>query len=88
MQKNIHPPYHAVVFRDVSCGATFLTRSTVTSNQTILWEDGNTYPLINLDISSASHPIYTGTQRTQSSEGRVAQFNKRFKRKTAEEQNP
>ncbi|MBE8718931.1 type B 50S ribosomal protein L31 [Cellvibrio polysaccharolyticus] len=80
MQKSIHPNYHPVVFRDVSCGFTFLTRSTCTSNQTIEWEDGNTYPLITLDISSASHPVYTGARQQQKAEGRIARFNSRFKR--------
>jgi len=78
MQANIHPNYDYVIFRDTSCGKTFRIRSTCTSKETIVWEDGKTYPLINLDISSASHPIYTGEQRQVSSEGRVARFNKRF----------
>ncbi|MCS2608589.1 type B 50S ribosomal protein L31 [Halomonas dongshanensis] len=86
MKKNIHPQYDYVVFRDTSCGETFRIRSTVTSNQTIEWEDGKTYPLIDLDVSSASHPFYTGEQRRVSSEGRVARFQQRFgalKRKTS-----
>lgn len=78
MKKNIHPSYDYVVFRDVSCDKTFRIRSTCKSNQTIVWEDGKTYPLINLDISSASHPVYTGEQRQAKAEGRVAQFSKRF----------
>ncbi|MCC4265810.1 type B 50S ribosomal protein L31 [Oceanimonas baumannii] len=78
MKKNIHPAYGYVVFKDTSCGKTFRIRSTCTSAETIVWEDGNTYPLVNLDISSASHPVYTGEQRQVGNEGRVAQFNKRF----------
>jgi len=78
MQKNIHPDYDYVVFKDTSCNRTFRIRSTCKSDQTITWDDGNTYPLINLDISSASHPVYTGEKRQAKSEGRVAQFNKRF----------
>lgn len=78
MKPGIHPAYGYVVFRDTSCGAAFLTRSTCTSNETIVWEDGKTYPLINVEISSASHPVYTGEQRKTNKEGRVARFNQRF----------
>ncbi|MDY4679988.1 MAG: 50S ribosomal protein L31, partial [Dialister sp.] len=51
MKKGLHPDYHPVVFRDIGADYSFLTRSTVTSNQTVKWEDGNEYPLINIDIS-------------------------------------
>ena len=68
-----------MVFRDLASGATFLTRSTVTSEKTIEWEDGNTYPVIDVEISSASHPFYTGKQRILDSAGRVEKFNQRFK---------
>ncbi|AFJ03712.1 LSU ribosomal protein L31p [Methylophaga frappieri] len=78
MRKDIHPDYDYVVFRDVSCGETFRIRSTCTSTETIVWQDGKTYPLINLDISSASHPVYTGQQQQNKSEGRVAQFKQRY----------
>ena len=57
MKQGIHPDYHSVVFRDISAGMTFLTRSTATSSKRIEWEDGNTYPLIDVDITSASHPL-------------------------------
>ena len=60
MKKGLHPDYHPVVFRDIGADYSFLTRSTATSNQTVKWEDGNEYPLINIDISSKSHPFYTG----------------------------
>ena len=56
MKKGIHPDYHPVVFRDIGADYSFLTRSTATSDQTVKWEDGNEYPLINIDISSQSHP--------------------------------
>ncbi|MEM7284308.1 MAG: type B 50S ribosomal protein L31 [Pseudomonadota bacterium] len=82
MKKEIHPDYGPVVFKDTSCGFAFLTRSTATSDATIEWEDGNTYPLINVEISSASHPVYTGEQRKTTSEGRIAQYQKRFGKKT------
>ena len=79
MKTDIHPDYAAVVFRDLASGATFLTRSTVSSDKTIEWEDGNTYPVIDVEISSESHPFYTGKQRILDSAGRVEKFNQRFK---------
>lgn len=79
MKAGIHPDYHTVVFRDLASGETFLTRSTVGSSKTIEWEDGNTYPVIDVEISSASHPFYTGKQRILDSAGRVEKFNQRFK---------
>lgn len=78
MRKNIHPDYDYVIFRDTSCGRDFRIRSTCKSDQTVVWEDGKTYPLISLDVSSASHPVYTGEKRQAKAEGRIAQFNKRF----------
>ncbi len=78
MKSEIHPEYTAVVFRDLASGATFLTRSTVTSEKTIDL-DGETYPVIDVEISSESHPFYTGKQRIMDSAGRVEKFNSRFK---------
>ncbi|MCH8613968.1 type B 50S ribosomal protein L31 [Arsenicicoccus dermatophilus] len=80
MKPDIHPDYHPVVFRDRSADFAFLTRSTATSSETIVWEDGNTYPLITVDVSSASHPFYTGKQRVMDSAGRVERFNRRYGR--------
>ncbi|GAA2246026.1 type B 50S ribosomal protein L31 [Herbiconiux moechotypicola] len=79
MKTEIHPTYEAVVFRDLASGATFLTRSTVSSSKTIEWEDGNTYPVIDVEISSESHPFYTGKQRILDSAGRVEKFKNRYK---------
>ncbi len=79
MKTDIHPTYAAIVFRDLASGATFLTRSTATSDKTIEWEDGNTYPVIDVEISSESHPFYTGKQRILDSAGRVEKFNSRYK---------
>ncbi len=79
MKTDIHPAYAPVVFRDLASGATFLTRSTVSSEKTIEWEDGNTYPVIDVEISSESHPFYTGKQRILDSAGRVEKFNSRYK---------
>ena len=78
MKTDIHPDYNAVVFRDLASGATFLTRSTVSSDKTIEL-DGVTYPVIDVEISSESHPFYTGKQRIMDSAGRVEKFNSRYK---------
>ncbi|MEX0374961.1 type B 50S ribosomal protein L31 [Spiribacter pallidus] len=78
MKKDIHPEYREVVFQDISSDFSFLTRSTVQTDDTIQWEDGNEYPLVKVEISSASHPFYTGKQRVLSSGGRVDQFRKRY----------
>ena len=79
MKADIHPEYAPIVFRDLTSGESFLTRSTRTSDKTIEFEDGNTYPVIDVEISSASHPFYTGKQRILASAGRVEKFNQRFK---------
>jgi large subunit ribosomal protein L31 len=79
MTSDIPPDSAPVVFRDLASGATFLTRSTVTSDKTIDWEDGNSYPVIDVEISSESHPFYTGKQRILDSAGRVEKFNTRYK---------
>ena len=78
MKSDIHPEYTDVVFRDLASGATFLTRSTVSSKKTIEL-DGTTYPVIDVEISSESHPFYTGKQRIMDSAGRVEKFNSRYK---------
>ena len=79
-KQGIHPPYHPVVFKDSSTGTTVITRSTMTSEQTIKMDDGNEYPLILLEITSDSHPFYTGTQRLIDTQGRVDKFRKRYNR--------
>lgn len=79
MKADVHPTYGPVVFRDLTSGVSFLTRSTLSSDKTIEWEDGQSYPVIDVEISSASHPFYTGKQRILDSAGRVEKFNKRFK---------
>jgi large subunit ribosomal protein L31 len=78
MKQGIHPDYHPVVFRDISADFAFLTRSTVTSDRTIDWEDGNTYPVVDVDVSSASHPFYTGRSRVLDTAGRVEKFRRRY----------
>lgn len=78
MKPDIHPDYHPIVFRDRQANFQFLTRSTMTSDQTIEWEDGNTYPVVDIEISSASHPFWTGRQRLIDTEGRVEKFYARY----------
>ena len=81
MKKGIHPDYRPVVFRDASADFAFLTRSTIKTSETIEWADGNTYPLIHLDISSASHPFFTGKQKLVDTAGRVEKFKRKYAKK-------
>ncbi|MFD3685356.1 type B 50S ribosomal protein L31 [Nocardiopsis sp. NPDC058631] len=81
MKPGIHPAYGPVVFRDRAGDFSILTRSTATSEKTIEWSDGNTYPLIDVEISSASHPFYTGNARVVDTAGRVERFQRRYQRK-------
>ena len=81
MKKDIHPDYKEVVFQDVQSDFKFLTRSTMTSDETIKWEDGKEYPLIKVEVSSASHPFYTGKKIFVDTAGRVEKFNQNYKAK-------
>lgn len=88
MKQHTHPENGPVVFRDGSAGTQFLTRSTIVSrlpagHAQITWEDGQTYPVVDVDISSASHPFWTGRGRVLDAEGRVAKFNRRYQRPAA-----
>ena len=78
MQTDIHPNYRSVVFQDTSSDLAFLTKSTIETSDTIEWEDGETYPLAKVEISSASHPFYTGKQILVDTTGRVERFRKRY----------
>ncbi|MFJ7155120.1 type B 50S ribosomal protein L31 [Streptomyces sp. NPDC101118] len=80
MKPGIHPAYGPVVFRDRAGGFAFLTRSTLaaTTTATVTWEDGGTYPVVDVEISSASHPFYTGTARVLDTAGRVERFQRRY----------
>lgn len=80
MKPDIHPDYHPVVFQDANTGKTFLTRSTATSAKTIKWADGNQNPLIVVEVSSDSHPFWTGSRRVLDSAGQVEKFNRRYGR--------
>lgn len=77
MKKDIHPTYRPVVFMDTSNGHQFITRSTVETKETIEVE-GTTYPLFKVEVSSASHPFYTGKKLFVDTAGRVEKFNRRF----------
>ena len=78
MKADIHPDYREVVFQDLSSDFAFLTRSTVKSKETIKWEDGNEYPLVKVEVSSASHPFYTGKHKLMDTGGRVDRFKRRY----------
>ena len=80
MKEGMHPEnYRLVVFKDMSNGFSFLTKSTVTSKEKIKWEDGKEYPLIKLEISSTSHPFFTGKMKLVDSAGRVDKYMSRYK---------
>ncbi len=79
MRKGIHPDnYRFVVFKDLSTDFAFLTRSSVPSKDSVVWEDGKEYPLIKVEISSDSHPFFTGKMKFVDTAGRIDKFNKKF----------
>ena len=78
MKEGIHPDYRPVVIQDTSINYSFLTRSSAKTERKIKWEDGNEYPLITIEISSASHPFYTGKQKILDTEGRVEKFKAKY----------
>lgn len=81
MKADVHPDYHPVVFADANTGTAFLTRSTVTSDRTIDWEtpDGvRTYPLVVVEVTSDSHPFWTGQKRMLGTAGQVEKFRRRY----------
>lgn len=78
MKADIHPAYRDVVFQDVTSDFKILTRSTLSSKETVKWEDGNEYPLIKIEVSSASHPFYTGQNKLMDTSGRVDKFRRRY----------
>ena len=82
MKKDIHPNYRPVVFQDNSADFAFLTKSTVETKETITWTDGNEYPLVRVDISSQSHPFYTGKQNIVDTAGRVDRFKRKYGKKS------
>ncbi|KRM62773.1 50S ribosomal protein L31 type B [Paucilactobacillus vaccinostercus DSM 20634] len=78
MKQGIHPDYHTVIFEDSSTGFKFISGSTATSKETAKWEDGNEYPLIRVEVTSDSHPFYTGKQKFTQADGAVDRFNKKY----------
>ena len=80
MKKDIHPTYRVVVFKDLSNDSAYLGKSATQTRDTIAWDDGNTYPLVKVDISSASHPFFTGKQSFVDTAGRVDKFYNRYKK--------
>lgn len=78
MKQNTHPEYRKVVFMDTNSGFKFLTGSTKGSNETVEWEDGNTYPLLKVEVSSDTHPFYTGRQKFADKDGRAERFKKKY----------
>jgi len=80
MKADTHPDYREVVFQDLSSDFVILTRSTIKSKETIKWKDGNEYPLIKVEVSSSSHPFYTGKHQLTDTGGRVDRFKRRYQK--------
>lgn len=81
MKKGIHPEqYRLVVFKDMSNGKTFLTRSAAQTKETTTFEDGKEYPLVKLEISNTSHPFFTGQKMLVDTAGRIDKFKNRYGR--------
>ena len=78
MKKDTHPKYQKVIFEDISCGSFFMINTALSSENEIDWEDGKKYPHIKIEVSSKSHPFYTGSDRIVDAEGRVEKFKKKF----------
>lgn len=82
MKQGIHPEnFRFVIFKDMSNESAFLSRSTAKSNETMVWEDGNEYPVIKLEVSNTSHPFYTGKNVLLDTAGRIDKFKKRYAKK-------
>ena len=84
MKNDIHSKeYRLVVFEDSSINYSFLTKSTVKTDETVKWEDGNEYPLFKIEISDQSHPYYTGQRTLVDTAGRIEKFNRKYKKKAS-----
>ena len=82
MKQGIHPEnYRLVIFKDMTNGTSFLTRSAAVTKDTATWEDGNEYPLVKLEISNTSHPFFTGQKMLVDTAGRIDKFNKKYAKK-------
>jgi large subunit ribosomal protein L31 len=89
MKKDIHPKeYRLVVFKDMSNDYAFISKSTIQTRETILWEDGVEYPLVKLEISHTSHPFYTGKMKLIDTAGRVDKFKSRYAKHIEKKINP
>lgn len=82
MKEGIHPDYREVVFMDMSNDFSFLTRSTIATKEKIKWKDGNEYPLVKFEVTSESHPFYTGKQKVLDTAGRIDKFRQKFGNRT------
>jgi large subunit ribosomal protein L31 len=80
MKKNLHPKSSPVVFKDAMTGEAFLIESTAASAETILWEDGKTYPLVTVEITSRSHPVFTGQERDETKNSRAQSFKQKYEK--------
>jgi large subunit ribosomal protein L31 len=81
MKPEIHPSnYRLVVFKDISCDKSFLAKSCANSKEETVWEDGNSYPLVKVEISNESHPFFTGKMKFVDTAGRIDKFNKKYKK--------
>ena len=78
MKKDIHPNYNFVIFKDIGADFAFLTRSAKTSEKMMTWTDGKEYPVIEVEISSATHPFFTGKQRLVDTAGRIEKFKRKY----------
>jgi large subunit ribosomal protein L31 len=83
MKQGIHPVYREVIYRDVASDFAFLTRSTAHPKETEVWEDGKEYPVVKIEVSSASHPFFTGKHRLLDTAGRVERFNQKYAKANA-----
>ncbi len=83
MKDGLHPKTKIVVFKDISCDFSFLGTTTIDSKEKTTWTDGKEYPLVKVEISSASHPFYTGKQRVMDTEGRIDRFKKKYAKPAA-----
>ena len=89
MKKDTHPKeYRTVIFKDFSADYAFMAKSCANTKDTIQWEDGNEYPLIKLEISSASHPFFTGKMMFVDTAGRIDKFNKKFSKFASKTKKP
>ena len=78
MKKEGHPDYNFVVFKDAASEFQVLTRSSIKSKEMTKWEDGKEYPVVTMEITSASHPFYTGKQKILDTAGRVEKFRRKY----------